>query len=320
LGQQVLVLLPHVEQHVLVEGLGLGGVVGLQFGDVGGQLRVELLGDVDVLVQPAHRRPELLLLHVEGHVVLGQLVLALAERVQDRVEVLLAVLVLAEVVLDRLAEREDAQDLLRGLLGLARIQVLDGAAQLEERLAHLRAVGEAAAVDLADRRLQHAVALLGGLLDVGVAHRAHGGGLRLELRRLRLLGGHRGEELVDLRVEHRPLLRGHRGRHLGGGRGRHDLRRRGRLQREDRHAGRRGQRSRLGGGGGDGIGSRHDGLSGRLRGAGGAPGGEASTPCQCSERDRQEPAVGTSPHDRGQSGIRGAGDETGAPRGVHVSP
>ena len=102
-------LLPDVEQHVLVERLGLLRVGELELGDLGRQPRVQPLGDVDVLVQPAHHRPQVLLLHVQGDVVLGQLVLAGAQRVQDAVEVLLGALVLAEVVGDLLADAELAR-------------------------------------------------------------------------------------------------------------------------------------------------------------------------------------------------------------------
>ena len=71
-------LLADIEEHVLLEGGGLLGVGDVQGGDLGCHLRVEPLGDVDVLVEPAHRVPEVLLFQVERHVVALQLVLALA--------------------------------------------------------------------------------------------------------------------------------------------------------------------------------------------------------------------------------------------------
>ena len=150
----------------------------------GGEARVEPLGDVDVLVEPRHRVPELLLLQVERGVVLAELVLAVAQRVQDAVEVALGALVLAEVVGDLVAERDHPEQLL-GAGGLLRVEVLDRPAQLEQRRADLGPLGQAALLERLDRRLQQPVGGLGGLADVAVAHGAHVGGLRGELRRAR---------------------------------------------------------------------------------------------------------------------------------------
>ena len=59
---------------------------------------VEMLGQVGVLAQAAHDRPEVDLLLLDRGVVALQLVLAVVERGDDRVEVVLAGLVLVEVV------------------------------------------------------------------------------------------------------------------------------------------------------------------------------------------------------------------------------
>src|SRR5690606_25192997 len=115
----------------------------LELGDLRGELGVEALRDEDVLVEARHRVPEVLLLEVERGVVLAELVLAVVERLDDRVELLLRALVAAEVVLDLAAERDEAEELLADAR-LARVEVLDRAAQLQQRLAHLRAVGDAA--------------------------------------------------------------------------------------------------------------------------------------------------------------------------------
>src|SRR5690606_3405603 len=152
-------------------------------------------------------------------VVLAELVLAVVERLDDRVELLLRALVAAEVVLDLAAERDEAEELLADAR-LARVEVLDRAAQLQQRLAHLRAVGDAALAQLLDRHLEHAVGDVGRRADVLVAHlpdvvRLGGelGGARVrrqelvEVRRhLRLQA--RDRRLVDARRERRGLRGG----------------------------------------------------------------------------------------------------------------
>ena len=78
-------------------------------------------------------------------------------------------LVLAEVVGDPVAERDHPEDLL-GAARLAGVEVLDGAAQVEQGLADLGGPAEAALVERLDRRLEQPVARLGGEADVVVAH------------------------------------------------------------------------------------------------------------------------------------------------------
>jgi hypothetical protein len=76
--------------------------------------------------------------------------------VKDAVEVALSRLVLAEVVGDPIAERDHPEDLL-GAVRLARVEVLDGAAQVEERLTDLAALAEPALGHGLDRRPEQAV-------------------------------------------------------------------------------------------------------------------------------------------------------------------
>ena len=101
LGQQVLDLLSDREEQVLLERPGAFRIGRFDRGDPRGQPRVELLREVGVLAQPAHDRPEVGLLLLDVGVVLAQLVLTFVERGDDRVDVALAGLVLAEVVARR---------------------------------------------------------------------------------------------------------------------------------------------------------------------------------------------------------------------------
>ena len=189
----------------------------------GREAGVEPLGDVDVLVEPAHRVPEVLLLEVERRVVLAELVLTVAQRVQDAVEVGLRRLVLAEVVGDLVAEGDHPEELL-GAGGLLRVEVLDGATQLEQRRADLRALGQAALLQRLDRGLEQPVGGLGRLPDVDVAHGSHVGGLGRELRRAGCRREQRLEVVVDLGVQ-AGQRRGLDGRsHPRGGRRGHRLR------------------------------------------------------------------------------------------------
>ena len=176
----------------------------------------------------------------ERGVVLGELVLAVAQGVQDAVEVALRRLVLAEVVGDLVAERHHAEELL-GAGRLLRVEVLDGAAQLEQRRADLRALGQAALLQGLDRRAEQPVRGLGRRADVAVAHRAHVGRLRGELGRAGGRGHQRLEVAVDLGVQ--PGQGGgiDGGGHPRGGGGRHGLRRRRRGE------GERGRRRRVAG-------------------------------------------------------------------------
>ena len=96
--------------------------------------RVEALGDVDVLVEPPEGLPQAGLLQVEGGVVAPQLVLAVVEGLDDGVEVGLGALVALEVVADLVAEGDDPEQL-AGAGGALGVEVLDGAAQLDERRA-----------------------------------------------------------------------------------------------------------------------------------------------------------------------------------------
>ena len=69
-----------------------------------------------------------------------------------------------------------------GAGGLAGVELLDGAAQLQQRAADGRALGQPALLQRPDRGLQQPVGGLGRPPDVGVAHRADVVGLRGELR------------------------------------------------------------------------------------------------------------------------------------------
>ena len=111
-------------------------------------------------------------------------------------------LVLAEVVDDLVAERDHPEEL-PGAGGLAGVEVLDRPAQLEQGVADLGALGDAALLERPDRGLQQPVGGLGGLADVGVAHAADVGGLRGELRRAGLGRHQRVHEAVDLGVQQR---------------------------------------------------------------------------------------------------------------------
>ena len=233
LGEQVLVLLAHVEEDVLLEGGRLLGVGGLQRGDLRGQPRVEPLGDVDVLVQPTHGVPEVLLLHVERDVVLLELVLTVAQRVQDAVQVALRRLVLAEVVVDPVTERDHPEDLLAPAR-LGGVEVLDGPAQVEQGLADLAGLAEAALLERLDRRPEQPVARLGGAADVVVAHRPHIGRLGVERRRLGLGREERGHVALDLGVQTGDGRGGDLRRHLRRGGLVDDADRRRRLEGQDR--------------------------------------------------------------------------------------
>ena len=196
-------LLPDVEQHVVAQCLGPLRVGGLEVGDGGREARVEALGDVDVLVEARHRVPELLLLEVERGVVLAELVLAVAQRVQDAVEVLLGGLVLAEVV-GRPGRRRGAcpSSFLAPVasLGSRSSTVRRSSSRVEPTLdPSERPPSWSARTGDFSSRLRG----LGRLADVAVAHRAHVGRLRRELRRARRRGHQRVEEAVDLRVEAR---------------------------------------------------------------------------------------------------------------------
>src|SRR5439155_16828238 len=92
----------------------------------------EMLGDVDVLSETLHRLPQMHFFLLERRVVLPELVLTVVERLHDRVEMLLRALVLAEVVDELVAERDQSEQLL-DTARLGRVEVLDGAAQIEQR-------------------------------------------------------------------------------------------------------------------------------------------------------------------------------------------
>ena len=138
LRQQILVLLSDVEQHVVLERLGAFGIGCLDLGDPRRERCVEVLDDVHVLRESLHRLPELQLLLLERGVVLAELVLALVQGIQDRIDVGLRALVAVEVVAQLIAERNDAEQLAyaRRLRG---IEALDGLAQVEQRLRDLGA-------------------------------------------------------------------------------------------------------------------------------------------------------------------------------------
>ena len=147
---------------------------------VGGEPCVEPLGYVDVGVQAAHRSPEVLLLQIEGDVVLGQLVLAVPQGVQDSVQVALGGLVAAEVVHDLVAEGDHPEKLARPG-GPARVKVLHRTAQLEQGVANLGAFSDSALLERPYRSLQQAVGGLGSSANVGVSHGTNVGRLLGEL-------------------------------------------------------------------------------------------------------------------------------------------
>src|SRR4029077_8869958 len=127
------------------------------------------------------RRPEVLLLQIESDVVLGQLVLAIAERVEDTVQLALGGFVAAEVIHDLVAERDHSEKLAHSGR-LARVEVLDRAAQLEQGVANLGPFGDPTFLEGAYRSLQQTVRGLCRATDVRVSHGTNIGGLFGELR------------------------------------------------------------------------------------------------------------------------------------------
>ena len=81
--------------------------------DLGHQGVVEALGEVRVLAQAAHDRPQVDLLLLDRRVVVLELVLPVIERGDDGVELVLARTVLVEVVAQLVArtERQQAEEL-----------------------------------------------------------------------------------------------------------------------------------------------------------------------------------------------------------------
>ena len=266
LGEQVLVLLADVEEHVLTERFCSLGVGRLDLGDLGSEGGVEVLGEVDVLPEPLHRLPEVGLLLFERGVVLAELVLPLVQRVEDRVEVRLRALVPVEVVPQLVAEGDHPEELLDPGCFLG-VEVLDGVAQLQQRVRDLGTLVEPTFRHRLHRPLQHAVADLGRGADVGVAHRADALGLGRELGGL----GVEADEAVDVLARHlvepgqRRCVQRHHARRGGGLDGRHRLRwfederrrRRGRRQLLGRRGGRRRVTGCLGGGRRAGRSGRH---------------------------------------------------------------
>ena len=221
LRQQVLVLLAGVEQHVLAQRLGLVGIGGLDLGDLRDERRVEMLGDVGVLGETLHRLPQVQLLLLERGVVLAQLVLAVVERLDDRVEMRLRRLVAVEVVAELVAERDQAQQLV-GAGGLLRVEVLDRAPQVHEGRRDLAALGERTLLHGPDRRGEQPVRRVGRGLDVGVAHLAdvgrllrEGGAVHVERHDALDVGG----DLLVQRRQRRGVDRHHAGRLRRGDRG-----------------------------------------------------------------------------------------------------
>ena len=90
-----------------------------------------MLGEIDVLAEPLHRLPEMHLLLLQRRVVLAEFVLALVQRVQDRVEVGLRALVAVEVVAELVAEGNEAEQLLDPGR-LLRVEILDRPPQVEQ--------------------------------------------------------------------------------------------------------------------------------------------------------------------------------------------
>ena len=171
LGQQVLVLLAHVEQHVVAQRLRPLGIGRLDLGDLRGERGVESLGDVDVLGEPLHRLPEMHLLLLERRVVLAQLVLAVVERLDDRVDVRLRALVLAEVVA-RSCRRTGSS---RGAC-LAPVACFGSRSSIVRRRSisvagDLGALAQRTVLHRAHRRREQPVRRLGRRTDVVVAHR-----------------------------------------------------------------------------------------------------------------------------------------------------
>ncbi len=86
LGEQVLVLLPHVEQDVLAKRSRPIRVGGLDPVDPGDELGVEVRGELGVLAQPAHGGPQVVLFLLDCGVVPPQFLLAVLHRVQNGVQ------------------------------------------------------------------------------------------------------------------------------------------------------------------------------------------------------------------------------------------
>ena len=102
------------------------------------------------------------------------------ERVQDGVEVALRALVPAEVVGHLVAERDHPRNFLVPGAWLG-VEVLDGAAQLEQGCPTLEPSARPPSLSALTGAFEQPVRGLGRLADVGVAHAAHVVRLRGEL-------------------------------------------------------------------------------------------------------------------------------------------
>ena len=134
LRQQVLRALADIEQGGFAYCLRLLRIGRVEFGGFLFQLAVERLGDVDHLLEIAHRLPQFLPFDVDRGIVHQQLVLAAAELEEDLLDMRLRALIAAEIIGQLVAEGDDAEEFARpGQLAPAtRIEILDHATQFGE--------------------------------------------------------------------------------------------------------------------------------------------------------------------------------------------
>ena len=191
LRQQILRALPHIEQRIFADRLGLGRINDIKLGRALFQFLVEHLGHVDHLFQLAHRVPQLGALVLDADIVLQQLILAALQRAQDGVDVGLRALVTVEVRPQLVAaHRDEAKQLLAAgqLAGFAGIKILDDLAQLHQ-------IGTDAGflVQRARRPIEEAVGLGGGPRNFGRTQV----GERIDLLAEFRAGGIGGDQLID---------------------------------------------------------------------------------------------------------------------------
>ena len=179
LRQQVLMFLPDVEQDVDTKHVGSPGIGGIDLDNLCCHRQVQLLRDVHVLDEALHRLPEVHLLLLECGVVSSQLVLALVQPVQDRVDMRLRTLVAIEVLPQLVAEGNDAEQLAHSRRS-AWVEIFDLTPQFGERFGHSGTGVETTLADVANRRVQHPVAHRRRGADVGIAHCANAVGFLRE--------------------------------------------------------------------------------------------------------------------------------------------
>ena len=231
---EILRFLANVEEAVLAQRLRPLRILLLHLPDASIECGIHPAGEVEVLLEPVHHGPQVDLLLLDRGIVLEQLVLPPVERLHDRVEMTLGRLVLAEVIAQPVAQRQDAEEPATvEQPAVRRVEIFDRAPQLEESAGDGGFVLRAG--QRADRPIEHSIGHAGGLLDLFVAERVDAVNLFLEGFRTRISGQQRVEVGSHGGVEARGRLwveRDHRGR----GRGRVGWRQRKVRVRLDRRA------------------------------------------------------------------------------------